>query len=264
MKKKLTYLIATVALMILSAAAMAQDGLTPFINSTHTYKVTMEDGSNSASWVIADDTGSPLSPQPTFSASIVVDTAFLVITWDDSWAVPSTEYKVQFTENDGTCSTVKEVPVIVGDNAFDVSTSNPTATCNAADGQINYGSSDATTSITFKVDMSTGNPAFNPDWEIVFTITPSVAATISNVTASSGTLSGSGPYTLTDLTSSTGTGTVDITMDVTGDINTELGVIFTITSAIELDYNTPDVDSDDWSASTVIYAIPATSGISTD
>lgn len=268
MKKTFTYLIATAALMIVSAAAMAQGGLAPFLNSTHTYKVTMEDGTNisnpASGWVITDASGTPLSPQPTFNASTDVDTAFLEITWDESWASAGTNYKVQFTEDDGTCSTVKEVSVTVGTNSFDVSTSDPDATCNAADGQLNYSGSNATTPITFKVDMTTSNSGFSPNWEIAFSLTPGSGASISNVAASGGSLSGTGPYTLTDLTSSTGTGTVNITMDVTGDINTVLDVVLAITSATELTYNTPDVDSDDWTATQTINAIPATSDITTD
>jgi hypothetical protein len=126
---------------------------------------------------------------------------------------------------------------------------------------VNYASSDATTSITFTVDMATGTAGFNPNWEITFTLSPGTGATIANVAASEGTLSGSGPYTITGITSATGTGTVDITMDVTGDIYTVLDVDLEITSATELTYNTSDVDSDDWTATQTINALPNTSEI---
>ncbi len=53
-------------------------------------------------------------------------------------------------------------------------------------------------------------------------------------------------------------------MDVTGDAFTLQSVALAITSAKELQYNTPDVDSDDWDATQTINALPNTSAISTD
>ena len=266
MKKTLTYLIATAAFMVISVATMAQDGESPFLNSTHSYRVTMEDGANISNtlsgWVITDNSGTALSTQPLFTATVVVDTAFLEITWADSWATSGTEYKIQFTEDDGSCSTVKDVTVMPVANSFDVLTSSPDAICNDADGQVNFSGSTATTSVSFEVDMEISS--MNPDWEIEFTLTPGTGASIANVTSSSGTLSESGSYTLTDLTSASHAGTVSITMDVTGDIYSLLKVDFEITSATEMTYNASDVDNDDWTATATINPIPKTSAIATD
>jgi hypothetical protein len=265
MKKIFTYLIAAAALMIISAAAMAQGGETPFLNSTHTYTVTMDDGtSNTALWVIADATGTPLATQPAFTTDVTGNTATMEITWATVGS-----FKVQFSETAQTtaCVAAKELDVTVSANTFDVFTSNPGETCNAADGQINYSGTTATTTVVFKVDMATGNTAFSPDWAILFSLTPPSGATIAGVSASSGDLAAgsvSGSYSLINLTSSTGTGTVDITIDVTGDIHTLLDVDFEITSATELEYNTPDVDTDDWMATQTINAIPNTTDITTD
>lgn len=257
MKKRFTYLLATAALILLSAAAMAQGGLAPYVGSTHVYTVTAEDATNNdLEWTVSGGTAGT-----DFTIVSGAATEQVEITW-----LTAGTYTVSFSETaDGTgCITTKEATVVVGSNSFDVSTNNPGATCNAADGQINYASSDATTSITFTVDMTTGNAAFNPDWQITFTLTPSTGASIASVSAGSGSLSGSGPYTLTNLTSSSGAGTVNITMDVTGDIHTLQGVDLEITAATELDYSTSDVDSDDWTASQTINAIPSTSDITTD
>jgi hypothetical protein len=266
MKKIFTYLIAVAALLVVSSNAKAQDGSSPYLNSTHIYRVTMEDGNNenTTGWVIADDSGTPLDPQPTFAESVVVDTAFLEITWDDSWATSATEYKIQFTEDDATCSTVKEITITIGTNDFDVSTSDPDATCNAADGAINVVGPDTTTSITFTVDMTTSS-SFSPDWKFTFTLASTTGATVSNVKVGGTVVTAvTGTYTSPDQNSSSGNGTVDVTLDVTGGITSIEDMVFTITSATELSYNSPDKDSNDWGATQTINALPATSPITTD
>jgi hypothetical protein len=145
-----------------------------------------------------------------------------------------------------------------------VSTSDPTAICNALDGTVNP-SGDATTSITFTVDMTTGRTDWSPDWEIQFTLTPSGSSTIGTVTVGGGVLSESGgTYTLTNLTSTDGDGSVTISMPVTEDAFTLQTTTLTITSATELDYNTSDIDSDDWTAIQTVNAIPNTSTITTN
>ncbi|WP_346855875.1 hypothetical protein [uncultured Draconibacterium sp.] len=265
MKKILTYLIAIAALLVVSVNAKAQDGSSPYLNSTHVYRVTMEDGTNnSASWVIANDTGTPLATQPTFTESVVVDTAFLEITWDDSWASSATDYKIQFTEDDATCSTVKEITITIGTNEFDVSTSDPDATCNAADGAINVVGPDTTTSITFTVDMTTSS-SFSPDWKFTFTLASNSGATFANVKVGGSAVTAvAGTYTSPDQNSTAGEGTVDITLDVTGGITSTEDMVLSITSATELSYNSPDKDSNDWGATQTINALPATSSITTD
>lgn len=262
MKKIFTYLIATVALMIISAAAMAQGGGTPFVGSTHTYTVTMEDGTNNtALWVIADATGTPLATQPAFTTDVTGNTATMEITWATVGS-----FKVQFTETaqSTACVTAKELDVTVSANTFDVFTSNPGQTCNAADGSVNYAGTTATTAVTFTVSMATGDPAFSPDWNFTFTLTSSSGATISTVAVGGSPLSGSGPFTSPTQTSASGVGSVNVTCTAEGGINDLQDVVLTITSATELTYTTPDVDSDDWLGNQTINPIPATSGITTD
>lgn len=254
MKKIAFYLILAFSLAVISHSAKAQNGNSPLIGSTHNYSVTPEDATgNTLLWTISGGTGYVINSGE--------DSDKVNITWTAAGS-----YTLVFTETNTTtlCSTVKQITVNVGGNTFDVSTSNPDVACNYASGKVNYSGTDATTSISFVVDMASGASGWNPDWEIEFALTPGAGATIDNVTVSEGTLSGSGPYTLTDLTSASGTGSVTITMDVTGDINTILTAGLEITSATELMYNTADVDSDDWNATQTINSIPATSTISAD
>lgn len=163
----------------------------------------------------------------------------------------------------GGCETVTVSGFIAVNNTFDVFTESPGQICNGANGQITNLESDATTSISFTVEMATGNIAWSPDWQITFTLTPENGAVIENISATSGSLSGTGPYLLTGISSSGGVGTVSIDMNVTGDLYSEVSVILTITSAVELQYNTMDNDEEDWVATQSIKPVPNTSGIST-
>jgi hypothetical protein len=257
MKKIISYLITTTALLILSAVAMAQGGLTPFAGSTHVYTVTAEDDiNNTLAWTVS---GGILNTDFTINSG--ASTEQVEITWLNTGT-----YTVSFSETaDGTlCITNKEATVIVGSNTFDVSTSDPVATCNAADGQINVLGPDTTTSITYTVNMTTSS-SFSPDWRFSFTLTSGTGATVDNVKVGGTTVAEvSGTYTSPDQTSTSGNGTVAVTMDVTGGINDLEDMVLEITSATELTYSTSDVDSNDWTASQTINPIPATSDIATD
>ncbi len=253
MKKTLTYLITAVAFILVSNVAMAQGGLTPLVGSTHDYTVTADDATNNTlAWSIVE------------AAGYTINSGAATETVNITWTAAGT-YHVQFSETDANtnCVTTKQATVVVSANTFDVSTSNPAATCNAKDGTVNP-TGNATTSITFTVDMTTANAGWSPNWEIDFTLTPAGTATIASVAATNGTLTGSGPYHLTGITSTNGNGTVNITMDVTGDAFTAQSVALAITAAKELDYDTPDVDTDDWNATQTINALPNTSDITTD
>lgn len=170
-------------------------------------------------------------------------------------------YTVELT---GGCGTVTAEGTITVNNTFDVSTESPGQICNAADGQINYTETDVATPITFTVDMTTGNTAWSPNWEITFTLTPGAGAAIDNISTTAGTFTTTGPYTLTNIPSTNGQGSVDITLEVTGNIYSDLTVDFEITAAKELQHNTPDKDNDDRTATQTVLAIPDTGEITTN
>lgn len=254
MKKLFTCTILLTIFLLSFEGVKAQGGLSPMVNSKHEYRVTPENASNNLSWSISPATG--------YTVNSATNTATLNVTWTTAGT-----YTLTFTEEEtsGThCSTVKTATVVVSENLFDVSTSSPTITCNAADGQINYASSSATTSISFTINMETGKAAWSPNWEFSFNLTPAPGATIANVAASSGTLTGTGPYTVTGIQSASGTKTMTVTMNVSGNIYNAQSVDFEIISAKELQYNTPDKDNSDWSGTQTINAVPNTSPILTD
>lgn len=247
-------LTAIAAIMLTSEVSRAQGGLTPLVGSTHNYTITPENTSNTLTWSVVEGAGYTINSQ-----SVVTTTSVANITWTAAGT-----YHLQFAETNGTsCITLKEVTVTVSANTFDVSVTAAAAFCNTADGQINYAGTDATTPITFTVNMTTGT-TFSPNWEIKFTLNPGTA-TLANITESDGTLTESaGVYTLTAIPSTTGNKTITITMDATGNIFTVQNVLLTITSAKELTYSTPDVDNTDWTATQTINDIPNTSSITTD
>ena len=249
-------LFAITALITISVGAMAQGGSTPLAGSTHTYTVTPESTSNTITWSVVEAGGYIINSQ-----SVATTTSVANITWTTAGS-----YTLRVTETNTTtgCTTVKSIPITVTANSFDISTASPTAFCNSADGQVNYSGSTATTSISIPVNMVTGISTFNPNWEFTFLLSPNSGTTISSVAASSGLLSGTGTYTVTGLTSASGVGSVNITMNVSGDIFSVRDVVLEITSAKELSYNTNDVDTNDWVATQMVNAIPQTSTILTD
>ncbi len=254
MKKKLTYLMATAAFMIISAAAMAQGGLTPFVGSTHDYTVTAEDINNTIGWAITS------GPAGGYTVNSGASSEVVNITWNTVGT-----YTLEFGEEDATslCTTIKSVTVVVSANTFDVTVSDSTIACNAADGKVNFSGTDTTTSISFTVD--TVGVDWDHDWEIQFTLSSS--ATISELAASAGDeITGSGtvldPYVVTNIAGTTPS--IDITMKVTGDAFTQQSVIMEIVSATELKYNTPALLVENTVSTSDVNAIPSTSDITTD
>lgn len=256
MKKTLTYLIAVTVLVLTGVGAMAQGGQNPYVGSTHDYTVAPGNASNDLDWLVdGTQTGSG------FLINSGQDGATVNITWREAGT-----YVLTFTETDANlCSTTKQMTVTVT-SSFEVSTSDPAAVCNAATDTTN--SSLNVTSVVFIVNMNTGVTAWNPEWEIKFSLTNGGGVSIGTLTASDGNLSGSGtgPYTLTNISSpnSDGTGATSITVPIYGDAFTLLNPTLTITEATELDYSTTDSDSGDWGATGTINPIPNTSAISTD
>jgi hypothetical protein len=252
MKKRAIIQILVSVLTLTGYGAMGQGGLTPLVNSTHTYSVTPGSVANTLAWTVTG--GVP--------ADYVINSGAATATVNITWKTAGS-YFLEFRETSPTsCITVVKNSVVVGVNSFDVSIPSVfAATCNAASGVPNAPANPVTT-ISFTVSMASGNVAWNPNWEFSFTLTPSAGVTINNVVASSGTLSGTGPYTVTGATSAAGVGSVTITLDVTGDATTVHTVAYAITSAKELQYQTIEANAANNNATQTINAIPATTGFS--
>jgi hypothetical protein len=255
MKKTAFYLIALVSILITSLGAMAQGGLAPLVNSTHTYSVTPGNAGNNFAWSIVEGS----SPTDYVITDGSATTASIL------WKTAGT-YTLQFRETSSTsCITLISKTVVVSANTFNVVTpALLSPLCNEASGVANYSASTVATTVQYAVNMVTGIPSFNPNWEFIFTLTPSSGATISSVTTSAGSITGTGPYTVTGITSATGTGSVTITLELTGNVNTAHTVAIAITSAKELSYNTPSIVTGNKAAIQTVNAIPATTSFSSN
>ena len=181
-------------------------------------------------------------------------------------------YTVELT---GGCGTITATGQITVSNTFDVWVEQPSPTCNAADGTSKSSGTDTTTVIDFTINMATANTGWSPDWEISFTLlpanntnpgdTPSINTVESVGNVGDLTVLGNN-YTLTNLPSTNGDGTVNIRMNVVGNRYDKIEVNFALTEAktITPGNNINDKDSDDWTATQIINAIPNTGPITTN
>ncbi len=244
MKKQLTYLITLVAMLVLSVGAFAQGGLSPYVGSSHSYSVTPGNAGNSFQWALSG--GGTLTNATSTTANV-------------SWTTPGT-YTLTFTETDVTtsCATVKQVPITVT-SAFDVTLASVDSVCNSAEGVVNFGGTDTTTTISYVINMSTGT-TWSPDWQVTFTLGGATVAEVSNdgnvVTASGSS------YTISGLSSTSGSGSVTVDVKVTGSAFSQQNLLLTITDAEENDFSSTFLGNGTKSDTGVVYAIPQTSPIS--
>ncbi|WP_346859141.1 hypothetical protein [uncultured Draconibacterium sp.] len=261
MKKILTYLIATTALLMISAVAMAQDGENPFVGSTHTYNVTPDPagvGTNTYSWAISG--GGTING--------VSNGTSLSVTW--TAAGPQT---VTFTETDGTgttCFSSVQLPVTVIANDFDVNIGTLADGCNNNSGTVSPVDS-ANSIIAIPFEMETGGTTWSPNWEVFFDLSvTSVNArlvTVALTSGANGTLNdlGGGAYSITGINGASGVGETSIDVEVKGYSFEDVTIDAEITAAKELQYDTPAGSTGSWVPSTItIYKIPNTSPITTD
>lgn len=251
MKKTFTYLLAIAAFMLFGASAIAQGGSNPFTGSIHGYKVVPGDGANTLTWSV-----SPGTDGTEFDILAGAGTDSITIQWNTAGT-----YTLQLEEDDGTCTTVKELEIVVIDNVFDVTISDSTIACNAADGVVNFDGTDTTSLVAFTVD--TVGVDWDHDWEITFTLGSASGATLDNVAASFGTLTGAGtvgdPYVLTNIPGAQGS--VDITLEVSGNAFAQQTVEMEIVSAKELKYSAPALLNENTQSTSIVDAIPNTSDI---
>lgn len=249
MKKTTFYLIALLALIMTNIGAIAQTpgGLTPMVGSTHSYTVT-PGGANTLLWSVSPGSG--------YTIISATNSSTVNIKWTQAGT-----YSLTFTETNGTtCYTKKEVSVKVDPNTFDVYATIPAVTCNAAELVINPPTS-YVNHVTIAVGMTTSNTSWSPNWEFSFGLVGN-NGTISNVKVGGVDQSGSGPYTITNILSTSGKATVNVECDITGDPTSAQTVVLTINSARELTYNTPSNVVGNQSVTQTINAIPNTSAIS--
>jgi len=160
------------------------------------------------------------------------------------------------TDASGNTDSCEQKVIIIRERTFDVTISDSTTSCNQASEVPDYNGNDTTTEISFTVD--TLGVSWNRYWEFTFTLSSATGATLTNVATSAGSISGTNPYVVTNITAGA---SIVITLDVTGSAFTEQIVTMNITAAKELTKNTPAIGQANWQAESIVNPIPGTSNI---
>jgi hypothetical protein len=265
-------------LLLIGGQAFSQSGSTPYVNSTHTYRVhggTAQPG-NSYNWTVFMANGDPVLVSPAVNADVTLGSnggAEIEITWLKANVTGvNNNYIVQLEETDAnTCSTIRRFDVVVSGNTFDILIADLAATCSDASGTIITDEILGTTTKTFTIDMktqadmSTGTP-FTPDWEFNYSITSTNGDLVNVTVDDNASISGN---TLANKTAA-GKVTVnndDYSIEFTIEFNNtwDMGDLVTVvlSNGKELSYNTLD-DPNANTGSVTINALPATTNITTD
>lgn len=248
MRKSIIKSIAMLALMLVSVGAWAQGGASPYVNSTHHYTVTPGNAGNTLNWTVQGGVAGTnyqiISGQGTGDVEI-------------KWLIAGA-YTVQFTETSAapeSCSTVREQTVNVQANSFAITITPPANGCADKDGTVFSGNTFTSTRV-FNVSISGGAPAYTFDYQVA-----SSNSNIASVVVNDGTSDIGNTASATGVTTSASSFTVTVTL------NSQVGQADDITLAIKnaVDkYNTPEKTGADIVSNTTIYALPATTGITTD
>ncbi len=263
MKKSILILVALVALMLTSLGTMAQGGASPYLNSTHTYTVTMEDGANTASWVIADNAGVALATQPSFSSGKAGKVATMVITWADTWASVG-DYKIWFIES-GTCSTKRELPISIIANTFYLTMNADGSECHDLSGTILGVDAIGNTNLLFTVNLNKDSDWAIDNWKFDFTVNVSSGYTLQSVKLNAGAeLGTSGNYSDQSVPGTLATSIILVVINGHVETGATVTVALSNGKAVKGTTTTPDNGTGDKNQELTVDPLPATSAISAD
>lgn len=166
MRKSIIKSITMLALILVSVGVWAQDApMTPYQGSTHSYKVAVENASNTLTWEICAGstwTGTALASNATSGAildltGVAANPSVIGITYGT--ALAPGDYTIRFTEDDGTCKSYRTLTVTVGTNNYNLAVSNPTDDCAdpSVNGTVTTSSNPGTTVRTFTVTNADSN-----------------------------------------------------------------------------------------------------------
>lgn len=281
--KKIKLLIVSL-MLLLGSNVFAQDGTSPYVGSTHNYKITRGMAESTLAWGIPNGNvgGTDITP--------VANTHYKIITGggnsesiDIQWLVQGT-FTIELSETRTAasgyagCPTVRQLVVTVGANAFDVyaelkeaeddeacATINPSVVVDVNGDGDNDNDVFGTTKREFVVTAVNGTG----NWDFTYTLThknAGVNESIGNLSVKIGAtdISTTGEtINVTDGTSKT------ITVTYTTNFkrqDKDFDLVFTITDAKD-SLNTPDGDGTAGKSNAATYtvrAVPATTGITTD
>jgi len=251
MKKIAINLIVILALMLISAGAMAQNtGSSPYLGSTHTYTSAKTSGMSGTnlSWSVSG--GGTLT-------EIGTDKLSASILWT---AVGSYTVTVTETTADG-CSTKRSFPVTVIANPFNLAVTAPSADCAAGSGTViaDGATSPGNTTVSYTVAF-TGDNTKTSTFDYALTTTTS--AVINSVTISGGIYTGTS-LTGNDLTIPAGTSSFTVTIVIASRFDVQDVVKLAISDAKDF-YGTPENNTAaaNNEGTATVHAVPNTSPIS--
>ena len=253
--------------MVLSVGAWAQDApLTPYQGSTHSYKVAVENASNTLTWEICAGstwTGTALASNATSGAildltGVAANPSVIGITYGT--ALTPGDYTIRFTEDDGTCKSYRTLTVTVGTNNYNLAVSNPTDDCAdpSVSGTVTTSANPGTTVRTFTVKNEDTN----------YTAAWSYNCNVSVVDATAGSNNATFTFTVDGVTHTSGdpitvsagtlTSTVVVTVDNTNVLKAAQDISVNATSTTA---NLVETSTTDNTGTSQIYKLPDTGDI---
>lgn len=268
--------------VLVGIGVQAQDGTTPYVGSTHNYKITRGMAQSVLAWDVPTGTvgGGGVTP--------VLGTHYSIISGggnsesiDIQWLLEGT-YVVRFSETRTAasgyvgCPTTRELTVVVGSNSFDVyadlitageacATIDPSVVVDVADDGSNTNDVFGETERKFLVTAvdATG------DWNFTYTLTHKNGGVDEAIGDLAVKIGATDISTTGQTVNVTGTSTQTITVTYTTNSNrqdNDFDLVLTITDARD-SLNTPDGNGTGGKtndATYIVRALPATTGIITD
>jgi hypothetical protein len=269
-------------IMLAAVGVQAQDGTTPYVGSTHNYKITRGMTQSVLAWGVPTGTVGGIGVTPALGTHYNIiagggDSNSIDIQW-----VLSGTYVIQFSETRTVasgyagCPTTRELTVVVGSNSFDVyadlittdeacATIDPNVVVDVANDGSNTNDVFGETEREFLVTAvdATG------DWNFTYTLTHKNGGVDEAIGDFAVKIGATDISTTGQTVNVTGTSTQTITVTYTTNSNRQdkdFDLVLTITDASD-SLSTPDSNSTGGKtndATYIVRALPATTGITTD
>lgn len=184
MMKKLTFILFLFTLALGVNAQSLTDGSKPMIGGKYNYSITMENAANAGVWTLISATDGDVSSNIT-----VTDKQNIVI---DYTGLTDGNYTLRFVETAGGCASVRELPITLASNTFNVIVANTTTLgCNPESGNVHVQGDTQDLIFTYDItreNVTTGTWAFDLLNEP--TVEGAAYTTAPVITVSTGTLTG--------------------------------------------------------------------------
>ncbi len=255
MKKNFIYLMATALLMIVSAAAMAQDGTNPYAGSTHTYTITPDATTANKTYAWSISGGGTING--------ATDGTSLNVTWGSTTGT----YTVTFTETDTitSCYTQRELDVSVIANTFNLTMSADAEECHDSTGLVLGTGASGPTTIYFTANLNKDAGWTIDSWEYDFSVAIAGSYSLVSVSVDSGAdLGTSGNYANNSVSGSNTTSEIAVVVSGAVTSGDDVTVALSNGFAIKGTTTTPDNGTGDKTQVLTINPLPNTSAITTD